>query len=173
MGNSYRDRSSYRKRDRVKSKNAPPIIIENHHHIHNTNQQERTMTESSKTNNFNAPMSGVIGSDNAQVSHNAFNQTNNANTEELLKLITTLRQTTANFPTETKAEIESDLEDLEAEIIKPESDRNPIKIRKRLIAIATAASLLASGIAGVTDFTNTAIDLGQKLNIDVPALVGR
>ena len=129
------------------------------------------MTESSKTNNFNAPMSGVIGSDNAQVSHNTFNQTNNANTEELLKLITTLRQTTANFPTDTKAEIESDLEDLEAEIIKP--DRNPIKIRKRLVAIATAASLLASGIAGVTDFTNTAIDLGQKLNIDVPALVGR
>jgi len=100
-------------------------------------------------------------------------QTNNANTEELLNLITTLCQTTANFPTETKAEIESDLEDLEAEIIKPESDRNPIKIRKRLIAIATAASLLASGIAGATDFTNTAIDLGQKLNIDVPALVGR
>lgn len=32
--------------------------------------------QSSKTNNFNGPMSGVIGSDNAQVSHNQFSQTN-------------------------------------------------------------------------------------------------
>lgn len=36
--------------------------------------------DSPKTNNFNAPMSGVIGSDNAQVSNNQFIQTNNANT---------------------------------------------------------------------------------------------
>lgn len=164
-GNLRGDRVRYRRRDR---KSETPVI-NNEIHIHN--QQETTMNESSKTNNFNAPMSGIIGSDNAQVSHNTFTQTNSASTEELLQLIATLRQTSANFPPETQAEIIPDLEDIEAEIIKP--DRNPIKIRKRLVAIATAASLVAGGVANVTDFSNAAIDLGQKFDIDIPALVGR
>jgi internalin A len=161
------DRPRYRNR----SKRKPESPIVNEIHIHNNNQQETTMTESSKTNNFNAPMSGIIGSDNAQVSHNTFTQTNNATTEELLQLIATLRQTSATFPPETQAEIIPDLEDLEAEIIKP--DRNPTKIRKRLVAIITAAGLIAGSVANVTDFSNAAIDLGQKFDIDIPALVGR
>ena len=143
------------------------------------------MTDTSKTNQFNGPMSGIIGSDNTQVSapiansiatDNAqitVNQTHNTSTEDLIKLITALRQTALQFPTEIKEELDSDLEDLEAEIIKPEADRNPTRIKKRLAAIVTTIGVLASGISGVADFTKTTIDLGEKLNIDVPALMGR
>lgn len=127
---------------------------------------DQAMTDS-KTNNFNAPMSGVIGSDNAQVINNTFNQINNANTTELLQLIAKLRETATTFPTETQDAILIDLEDIEAEVQKPEENRNPKKIRQRLTAILTAASVAASGVAGVTDFANTAIDLGTKLGIEL------
>ncbi len=167
------------KHDRDRYHDQRPIVIENHNHIHNNNnQQAHTMTEqSSKTTTFNLPNAniGAIATDNAQatVTNNTFTQTHNTSTEDLLKLITALRQTSVQFPTEIKQEIDSDLEDLEAEIIKPESDRNPTRIKKRIAAIVTTISLLASGISGVADFTNTTIDLGSKLNIDVPALMGK
>ena len=136
------------------------------------------MTEqSSKTTTFHLDKFniGAIAADNAQatVTDNTFSQNYDTSTEDLLKLITALRQTALQFPTEIKEEIDSDLEDLEAEIIKPETDRNPIRIKKHLAAIVTTIGFLASGISGVADFTNTTIDLGSKLNIDVPALIGR
>jgi internalin A len=160
--NRDRSRRSYMRRE------SSPVL-----NVTISNQQASTMTtESSKTNNFNGPMSGIIGSDHAQVSDNTFSQVNNTSTEDLLKLITTLRQSAASFPSDTREEIETDLEDLEAEITKPPADRNLTRIKKRLIAIFTAATLLAGGVSGATDFTNTAIDLGQKFDIDIPALVG-
>ncbi|NJM47527.1 MAG: GTPase, partial [Alkalinema sp. RU_4_3] len=136
-----------------------------------------TMTDQSpKTTNLDLRQAtiGAIATDSAQatVSNNTFTQTNNTSTEDLLKLITTLRQSAASFPSDTRQEIETDLEDLEAEITKPPADRNLTRIKKRLIAIFTAATLLAGGVSGATDFTNTAIDLGQKFDIDIPALVG-
>jgi internalin A len=117
--------------------------------------------------NFNGPMSGVIASDNAQVSNNQFIQ-NNANTAELLQLITTLRQTATTFPKDIQDELTIDIDDVETELQKPEPDRNPTKLKKRLLALATAGALIASPIAGMTDFANTAIDLAGKLNIELP-----
>jgi internalin A len=145
--------------------------------VQTTNQQATTMTDQSqKTTTFDLRQAtvGAIATDNAQatLSNNTFTQTNNTSTEDLLKLITALRQSAASFPTDTREEIETDLEDLEAEITKPPADRNLTRIKKRLIAIFTAATLLAGGVSGATDFTNTAIDLGQKFDIDIPALVG-
>jgi internalin A len=182
--NPYRNSPTPGKRDRSKSRNEPYAPIVNVI-VNNTNQQDQTMTDTSKTNQFNGPMSGIIGSDNTQVSapiansiatDNAqitVNQTHNTSTEDLIKLITDLRQTALQFPTETQEELATDLEDLEAEIIKPEADRNPTRIKKRLAALVTTIGVLASGISGVADFTNTTIDLGEKLNIDVPALMGK
>jgi internalin A len=161
--------------DRYNDQRQTIIIAPN---FNNTNQQDQTMTEQSpKTTTFNLPNAniGAIATDNAQatVTDNTFTQTHNTSTEDLLKLITALRQTSIQFPTEIKQEIDSNLEDLEAEIIKPERDRNPTRIKKRIAAIVTTIGLLASGISGVADFTNTTIDLGSKLNIDVPALMGK
>ena len=50
---------------------------------------------------------------------------------------------------------------------------NPTRLKQRFAAITAAIGILASGASGLADFTNTAIDLSQKLNIDVPALMGR
>jgi internalin A len=124
--------------------------------------------QSQRQQNFNGPMSGVIASDGAQVSNNQFTQNNNANTAELLQLITTLRQTATTFPKDIQDELTIDIDDVETELQKTEPDRNPTKLKKRLLALATAGALIASPIAGMTDFANTAIDLAGKLNIELP-----
>ncbi|MGB5900144.1 MAG: DUF4926 domain-containing protein [Geitlerinemataceae cyanobacterium] len=125
----------------------------------------------SQTNNFpDANLSGVIGSqfqDNAQVSNNQFNQTNNANTAELLQLVASLRQSAEQFPEDVREEIIIDIEDVETEIKKPETDRNQTRLKKRLIAIAAAATAVATPIAGMTDFANNLVDLGQKVGVEI------
>ncbi|MFM7426730.1 MAG: leucine-rich repeat domain-containing protein [Elainella sp.] len=139
----------------------------------NVNANSTAMTEpTSKTNNFNGPMSGVIGSDNAQVSNNQFIQTND-NTAELLQLVAKLRQNVAHFPPEQQEEITIDIEDLEAEIQKPAEQRNPTRLKKRLLALAAAAAAIATPIAATTDFANTALDLGSKLGIEFQLPPGR
>jgi internalin A len=160
---------THRSRKSTRPRHPPtaPIVIENHNHIHATNQQNQTMPESSKTNNFNGPMSGVIGSDNAQVSNNTFTQVNNADTAELLQLIASLRQTATTLPADTQDAIIIDLDDIEAEVQKPEAERNPKKLKQRLTAILLAAGVAANGVASMTDFANTALDLGSKLGIEL------
>jgi internalin A len=123
---------------------------------------------SSKTQNFNAPMSGVIASDDALIMDNTFNQTNNADTIELLKLVTTLRQATTQFPAEIQEDIIIDIDDIEAEIKQPEENRNPARLKKRLIALLAVAGTIATPIAGMTDFTNNVLEIGNKLHIELP-----
>lgn len=57
---------------------------------------------------------------------------------------------------------------MEAEIQKPENQWNKGRLKKSLKAIVTAAAALGVGIAGVTEFANTAIDVGNKLGIEIP-----
>lgn len=120
-----------------------------------------------QTNTFNAPVNaGAIGSGNT-ISHNTLNQINNANTAELLQLITQLRETAATFPAETQDAILIDLEDIEAEVQKPEADRNPKKLKQRLMAIAAAAGITASGVTQATEFATKFVDLSSKLGIEL------
>ncbi|GAP96359.1 hypothetical protein [Leptolyngbya sp. NIES-2104] len=60
-----------------------------------------------------------------------------------------------------------DLEDIETEIQKPENDRNPKKLKQRLMAVLAAAGVAAGGISQVTDFASKAIDLSNKLGIEL------
>ena len=113
---------------------------------------------------FQAPV-GVVANDHAQVSH--FTQNNNANAVELLQLISAMRQTAAQFPQDIQDDLIIDLDDVESEIKKPEADRNLPKIKKRLLAILTAVSLISGSVAGMTDFANNAIDVGGKLGIEL------
>ncbi len=78
-----------------------------------------------------------------------------------------MRQTAAQFPPDVRDEIIIDIEDVEAEIQKPESDRNKTRLKKRLAAILAAATATGVAIAGMTDFANNAIDLSNKLGIEV------
>ena len=134
----------------------------------NINVNGKKMTQdSSKTNNFNGPMSGVIGSDNATVRNNAFIQNNNANTAELLQLISSMRETATQFPEDIREGVIIDIEDVESEIKKPENERNPARLKKSLKAILATAAAIGVGVAGVTDFAGKAIDVGQKLGIEL------
>ena len=104
---------------------------------------------------------------NAQVTASNCNQTSGANTTELLQLITSMRQTAAQFSQEIQDDIIVDIDDVEDEIKKPENQRNLTRLRKRLIALATIGATIATPVAGITDFANNAIDLGNKLGIEL------
>ena len=78
-----------------------------------------------------------------------------------------MRQTAAQFPKDIQDGLIIDLDDVESEIKKPETDRNLPKIKKRLLAILTAVSLISGSVAGITDFANNAIDVGSKLGIEL------
>ncbi len=96
--------------------------------------------------------------------------THNATTAEILQLLTTLRQTSTQFPAEIQEGIIIDLEDLETEIQKPEDQRSPARLKRSLIALITAATMIAAPIAGITDFTNNVLEISNKLHLELPQL---
>jgi internalin A len=130
--------------------------------------------QSQKTTNMDLRQAniGAIATDEAQatVTENTFTQNHNANTLELLQLITSLRDITSQLPPETQCEIIDDIDDIEIEIKKPEDKRNSIRLRKRIMALLTATTLVATPIAGMTDFTNNVLEIGNKLHIELPKL---
>jgi internalin A len=105
--------------------------------------------------------------DNARQTASGGIQINNANTAEILKLIASLRDNCAQFPEDIRESVIIDIEDVEAEIQKPDNERNPARLKKSLKAIVAATMAIGVGIAGVTEFANTAIDVGNKLGIEI------
>jgi internalin A len=84
-----------------------------------------------------------------------------------MQLIGNLRQTAAQFPRETHDDIIIDIDDVEVEIQKPEKERNLPKLQKRLVALLTAATVVAAPIAGMTGFTKDVLEIGSKLGIEL------
>ncbi|MBD0341344.1 MAG: hypothetical protein ICV61_10775 [Microcoleus sp. Co-bin12] len=119
--------------------------------------------------------SGNIGgsSNSAEVGGNQSLQNNNTNTAELLQLISSMRQTADQFPEDIREGIIIDSEDVEAEIKKPENQRNKTRLKKSLTGLLAAGTAIVVGVAGATDFANTAIDLGQKMGIELKLPPGR
>ncbi len=111
--------------------------------------------------------------DKASQQASNFTQTSGANINEILQLIGNLRQTAAQFPPEIREDIIIDINDVEDEIKKPEKEQNKLKLRKRLLAVLAAASLVATPIAGITDFANNVMEIGSKLNIELPLPPGK
>ena len=147
---------------RERSSSSPNVQI-----IITDNKMTQDSPNKTTNNSFNAPMSGVIGSENAQVSNNVFNQNNNANTAELLQLISSMRETAAQFPEDIRDGVFTDIEDVEIEIKKPENARNKTRLGKRITALIAAGTAMAIQIPGAVDFTNSAIDLGEKFGIEI------
>ena len=133
------------------------------------------MTQNSpQSNNFpgafqGANFSGNIGgsSNSAEVGGNQSVQNNNANTAEILKLISSMRETATQFPEDIRDGIIIDIEDVETEIKKPESQWSKARLKKSLTAMIAAGTAIAIPIAGMTDFASSAIDLGQKVGIEI------
>ncbi|MBD2455374.1 leucine-rich repeat protein [Nostoc sp. FACHB-87] len=143
--------------------------------IYNSNQAEyKPMTQN--TNNFhNSNIANFANQvqDKASQQASDFTQTSGANITEILQLISNLRQTAAQFPPDIRDDITIDIDDVEAEIQKPEPERNKPKLKKRLIALLTAAGLIAGHIAGITDFTNNVMEIGDKLGIELQLPAGK
>ncbi|MDF5712105.1 MAG: leucine-rich repeat domain-containing protein, partial [Nostoc sp. S4] len=138
--------------------------------IYNTNNQGDYRPMSDITNNNqSANIANFVNQakDNAQITASNFNQTSGASTAELLQIITTMRQTAAQFPKNIQDEIIVDIDDVEQEINKPENQRNGTRLKKRLLALAAVGTMIATPIAGIIDFTNNALDLGSKLGIEL------
>jgi internalin A len=76
--------------------------------------------DSSQTNNLqNANLSGINANqlqDNAQASGHTFNQTNNANTAELLQLISSMRETARQFPEDEREEALMEIGNVEEQL---------------------------------------------------------
>ncbi|MEH2274379.1 MAG: DUF4926 domain-containing protein [Nostoc sp.] len=124
-------------------------------------------------NDFKDATIGFVAQNQAQATVSNLNQTSGANISEILQLIGNLRQTVAQFPPETHDDIIIDIDDVEVEIQKPEKERNLAKLKKRLLALLTAATLVAVPIAGMTDFANNVMEIGNKLNIELKLPSGK
>ncbi|MEG4320266.1 MULTISPECIES: hypothetical protein [unclassified Microcoleus] len=139
----------------------------------NLNMNPQNTEDSAETNNFQnafqgANFSGNIGgsSNSAQVSGNQSVQNNNANTAELLKLISSMRQTAAQFPEYEREEVLMEISNVEAQLNKPADQRNLKLIGKKLGVILAIAGSIASPIANMTDFTNNVTDLAEKAGVE-------
>ncbi|NET73474.1 MAG: GTP-binding protein, partial [Sphaerospermopsis sp. SIO1G2] len=147
--------------------------------INNNNAVNNTMSDNSQSkNDFSGAQLGIanVGSevkDNASQKVGDLTQNNNANAAELMQLISNLRQTATQFPEEIRDDIIIDIEDVETEIQKPENERSQAKLKKRLLALGTAATVTFTGVAGMADFANNVMEIGEKLNIELPLIPGK
>jgi len=73
----------------------------------------------------------------------------------------------AAHPPDIREDISIDIDDVEAEIQKPEKERSLPKLKKRLLALLTAVSVIATPIAATTDFANNVLEIGNKLHIEL------
>ncbi|MEH2011122.1 DUF4926 domain-containing protein [Nostoc sp.] len=118
-------------------------------------------------NDFKNATIGIVAQNQAQATVSNLNQTSGASVAELMQIISTMRQTAAQFPPEFRDDIIIDIDDVEVEIQKPEKERNLPKLKKRLLALLTAASVVTAPIAGMTDFANNVMEIGSKLGIEL------
>ncbi len=106
-------------------------------------------------------------SGNAQVSAIGFSQTSGISTAELLQLVDRLRQTASQLPPEIRDDLIIDIDDVEVELQKPDDQRSRPKLKKRLVALVAAASMLTGGVSAANTFADEVIELGSKIGIEL------
>ena len=107
--------------------------------------------------------------DSAQLTASDLIQNNNANTAELLQLISSMRETAAQFPEDEREEVLMEIGNVEEQLNKSEEKRNRKLIGKKLGAILAIAGTIGSPIANMADFTNNVTDLAQKVGVELPS----
>jgi hypothetical protein len=118
-------------------------------------------------------MQGGTISDGAIVA-GEYNEGSN-NLEDVLKLITLMRESVALFPQDKQEDVIIDLDDLEAEINKPEGDRRLPRIKKYLTNLATAGTMAIAALGAantatvqLNEFVDNASTLANKFQIELP-----
>lgn len=124
-------------------------------------------------NDFKDATIGFVAQNQAQPTVSNLNQTSGASVEELMQIINNLRSSAAQFPPEIRDDITIDINDVELEIQKPEEKRNLPKLKKCLVALLAAVTLVAAPIASTTGFANDALDLANKLGIELKLPSGK
>ena len=139
----------------------------------NINIDNKKMSQnSSQNNNFPGAQIGSVAianevKDSAQQTASGGIHIDNANTVELLKLISSMRETAMQFPEDIRDDLIIDIQDVETEIQKPNDQWDRPRLKKCLKGIAAGVAAIGVGIVGVTEFANTAIDLGDKVGIEI------
>ncbi|MTJ51200.1 hypothetical protein FJR38_00100 [Anabaena sp. UHCC 0253] len=137
-------------------------------------QMQNSSSESqSNSDTFNNDLRGSnIGNFANQVKDNArqvssdFSQNIGQNSDEIIKIITSLREMAQEFPEEKREEIMVHLEDLEEDITKPEKLK-PQRIKARIMSLLTISGMLFNVVAGAADFSNNVLDLSEKLGVPI------
>jgi hypothetical protein len=125
----------------------------------------------SQKNHFQGSQIGSFAkevTDSAQQTPSHFIQNNNANTAELLQLISSMRETVAQFPEDDREEVLMEIGNVEELLNKPQDKRTRKLIAKKLGVILAIAGTIGSPIANMTDFTNNVTDLAQKAGVEIP-----
>jgi uncharacterized protein YjbI with pentapeptide repeats len=104
---------------------------------------------------------GFIQSGSGEISH--FEQNIGQNADEVIRLITALREQAQQLPKEQCDAANISLGDLEDDLRKPNVE--PKRIKQRLIALLMILSVIGTTIATATDFANNVFELADKLGI--------
>jgi DNA polymerase III delta prime subunit len=119
-----------------------------------------------KGDNYYVGQAGAVGKD-ARSDNNTFIQNIDQNFDEITALINSLRDIARrSFPIDRRDEVLVHLDDLQEDIAKPEK-KKPERIKIRLLALAAAVGTIASGVAGMADFSNNVFELSEKLGVKI------
>ncbi|PSB49414.1 GTPase, partial [filamentous cyanobacterium Phorm 6] len=133
----------------------------------------KTMTETyPQNNNFPGAQIGSVAianevKDSAQQTASGGIHIENANTAEIIKLISSMRETAMQFPEDVRDDLIIDIQDVETEINKPKDQWDRPRLKKCLKGIAAGVAAIGVGMAGAVDLANNTIDLGDKVGIEI------
>lgn len=100
--------------------------------------------------------------DNAQQVASDFSQNINQNVDEIVRLITSLREIAQEFPEAQREDAMIHLDDLQEDITTPEKQK-PQRIKNRIGALLAIAGL----VAGAADFANNVLELSKKVGVPI------
>lgn len=113
---------------------------------------------------YNVGQAGAVGK-YARSDKNTFIQNIDQNLDKITALINSLHGMAQGFSTDRRDEILVQLDGLQKDIANPDK-KTPENIKTRLLALA-AVGTIASGVAGVADFSNNVLDLSEKLGVQI------
>jgi hypothetical protein len=107
---------------------------------------------------------GVLNSGSGTVSN--FSQNIGQSTDEIIRLVTSLRDMAQQFPEAQRQEALITLDDLQEDISNPEKQK-PERIKIRLGRLISIAGMIAGLAAGAADFSNNVLELSEKLGVPI------
>ena len=131
--------------------------------VNMTHNQNESITNETTINAPNSSI-GFVQSGSGTVSN--FSQNIGQNVDEITRLITSLREKAQKFPEAEREEALVHLDDLQEDINTPDK-RKPQRIKTRLVALFTVATMSAGVLAGAADFSNNVLELSEKLGVSI------